>query len=230
VPAEDDLVDWQAWHGDYDDPDSPLAQRLVAVQKLIGTALDRARPGRLRAISVCAGQGHDLIGAVAEHPRRDEVAARLVELDEHNVTLARQAAEAAGLDRVETVLGDASITDTYAGAVPADLILLCGVFGNTSAEDIANTISSLPSLCAANAVAIWTRHRHPPDLTPFIREMFARAGFDELAFEDSPPFGVGANRLRVSPQPFQAGVRLFEFVGYDVLAPEFHAKGHSHST
>jgi len=223
-------VDWQAWHSDYDDADSPLAQRLVVVQKLIGTALDRARPGRLRAISVCAGQGHDLIGALAAHPRRDEVAARLVELDEHNVTLARQAAEAAGLDRVETVLDDASITDAYAGAVPADLILLCGVFGNISAEDIANTISSLPSLCAASAVAIWTRHHHPPDLTPLIREMFARAGFDELAFEDSPPFGVGANRLRVSPQPFQAGVRLFEFVGYDVLAPEFHAKGHSRST
>jgi hypothetical protein len=36
--------------------------------------------------------------------------------------------------------------------------------------------------------------------------MFEQAGFDELAFVDSHPFGVGANRLRVSPQPFQAAV------------------------
>lgn len=223
-------MDWRAWHGDYDDADSPLAQRLVVVQKLIGTALDRARPGRLRAISLCAGQGHDLIGVLTEHPRRDDVEARLVELDKHNATLAAQAAEAAGLDPVESVIGDASTTDAYAGAVPADLILLCGVFGNISEDDIANTIAHLPSLCAANATVIWTRHRHPPDLTPSIRETFARAGFDELAFEDSPPFGVGAHRLRASPQPFRAGVRLFKFVGYDVLAPEVHAKGHLLST
>jgi hypothetical protein len=223
-------VDWRAWHGDYDDADSALAQRLVLVRRPIGVALDRARPGRIRAISLCAGQGHDLLGALAEHPRREDVAARLVELDEHNVKLARLAAHAAGLDGVESILGDASTTDAYAGAVPADLILLCGVFGNISEDDIANTIRHLPSLCAVEATAIWTRHRHPPDLTPFIRDAFARSGFGEITFEDAPPFGVGANRLRVPPQPFRAGVRLFEFVGYDVLAPEFHAKGHSLST
>jgi hypothetical protein len=224
------VVDWRAWHGDYEDADSPLAQRLVLVRKQIGAVLDRARPGSLRVVSLCAGQGHDLIGALAEHPRREDVAARLVELDEHNVKLARRAAHAAGLDRIEPVVGDASVTDTYAGAVPADLILLCGVFGNISEDDIANTITHLPSLCAAEATAIWTRHRHPPDLTPFIRETFARSGFGEITFEDAPPFGVGANRLRVPPRPFQAGVRLFEFVGYNVLAPDFHAKGHSIST
>lgn len=127
-------------------------------------------------------------------------------------------------------MGDASITDAYRGAVPADLILLCGVFGNISNVDLANTINHLPQLSAPNATVVWTRHRHPPDLTPFIREAFGRAGFDELAFVDSPPFGVGANRLRVSPQPFQAAVRLFEFVGYDVLAPAFHSTRHSVDT
>jgi hypothetical protein len=223
-------MDWREWHQDYAEPESALGRRLVVVQTQIRAMLDRAPPGPIRAIGVCAGQCHDLIGALAEHPRRDDLTARLVELDVHNVALARQAAQAAGLHGIEPVIGDASVTDAYNGAVPADLILLCGVFGNISEADIANTISRLPRLGAAHATVIWTRHRHPPDLTPFIRETFDRAGFDELAFVESPPFGVGANRLRVSPRPFQGGVRLFEFVGYDVLAPDFHATRHAVDT
>lgn len=138
--------------------------------------------------------------------------------------LARRAAHAAGLDGVEVLAGDASVTDAYADAVPADLILLCGVLGNITADDIANMIRHLPSLCAAGATVIWTRHRHPPDLTPYIRETFEQGGFAEVAFEDSPPFGVGVNRLVASPQPFENGIRLFEFIGYDVLAPGFQGQ------
>jgi hypothetical protein len=215
-------VDWQAWHDDYEEPDSALGQRLALVQRQVRAALDRATRGPVRAISICAGQGHDLIGVLADHPRRADVTARLVELDEHNALLARRAAHTAGLDGVEVIATDASITDAYAGAVPADLILLCGVLGNIPEADIANTIRHLPRLCALGATVIWTRHRHPPDLTPYIRETFEQTGFGELTFEDSPPFGVGASGLLVSPQPFEGGIRLFEFVGYDVLQPHFH--------
>jgi hypothetical protein len=215
-------VDWRTWHEDYADPDSALGRRLAVVQAQVRAAVDRCAPGPVRAISVCAGQGHDLTGVLAEHPRRVDVAARLVELDEHNALLARRAVEEAGLG-VEVVVADASMTDAYEGAVPADLVLLCGVFGNISAKDIANTVSHLPRLCASEATVIWTRHRHPPDLTPYIRETFERAGFGELAFEDSPPFGVGANCLLAPPLPFSSSVRLFEFIGYDVLQPDFYA-------
>jgi hypothetical protein len=189
------------------------------VQEQVRAALDRVPAGPVRAISVCAGQGHDLIGVLAEHPRRGDISARLVELDEQNVLCARHAASAAGLDGVEVLVGDASITDAYAGAVPADLILMCGVFGNITADDIANTIRHLPRLCAPAATVIWTRHRQPPDLTPHIRQTFARHGFEEVSFdgEGPSPFGVGANRLIAPPQPFQEGIRLFEFIGYDVL-------------
>ena len=92
-------MDWQAWHEDYADPDSALGRRLAVVQAQVRAALDRAPSGPVRAISVCSGQGHDLIGALAEHPRREDVSARLVDLDDHNVALARDAAQAAGLDR-----------------------------------------------------------------------------------------------------------------------------------
>lgn len=216
-------MDWRAWHQEYADPDSPLGRRLAVVQRETRSALDRAPAGALRAISVCAGQGHDLIGVLLDHPRRADVSARLVELESHNAQAAREASREAGLDGVEVVTADAALSDAYDGAVPADVVLLCGVFGNITTDDITRTVRCLPSLCAAGASVIWTRHRHPPDLTPFIRKTFAEHGFGEVAFEFSPPFGVGVNQLAAAPQPFQAGVRLFEFIGYDVLEPEFPA-------
>jgi hypothetical protein len=217
--ASQESVDWRAWHAGYESPDSELGRRLALVQAQLRDVLDRAAPGPIRAISVCAGQGHDLIGVLAEHPRRVDVSVRLVELDAHNVELAQAAAVAAGLDAVEVVAGDASLTDAYVGAVPADVVLLCGVFGNISEPDIVNTIEQLGQLCAPNATVIWTRHGRPPDLVPAIRETFKRCGFDELAFGEAPPFGVGVNRLLVAPQPLQPGARLFDFIGYEALWP-----------
>ena len=73
--------DWHAWHDAYDDPGSSLAQRLAVVQARIAAALDVAPPGPLRAVSMCAGQGRDLIPVLASHPRGRDVTARLVELD-----------------------------------------------------------------------------------------------------------------------------------------------------
>jgi hypothetical protein len=217
--ASQESVDWHAWHAAYESPDSELGRRLALVQAQVRDVLDRAAPGPIRAISVCAGQGHDLIGVLAEHPRRLDVSARLVELDAHNVELAQAAAVAAGLDAVEVLAGDASLTDAYVGAVPADVVLLCGVFGNISEPDIVNTIEQLGQLCAPNATVIWTRHRRSPDLVPAIRETFERCGFEELAFGEAPPFGVGVNRLLVAPQPLQPGARLFDFIGYEALWP-----------
>ncbi|MGD1056920.1 MAG: class I SAM-dependent methyltransferase family protein [Solirubrobacteraceae bacterium] len=221
--ASQTSVDWRAWHEGYEDPNSELGRRLALVQSQLRAALDQAQPGPIRAISVCAGQGHDIIGVLADHPRREDVSARLVELDEQNVQLARAAAGAMGLDAVEVVAGDASLTDAYAGAVPADVILICGVFGNVAADDIANTIAHLSQLCAPEATVIWTRHRRAPDLVPRIRETFEHAGFGEIAFADAPPFGVGTNRLLGAPQPLQPGVKMFNFVGYEALWPHLSA-------
>ena len=72
-------------------------------------------------------QGRDLIEVLAAHPRRDDVRARLVELDARNAAFARGAAGAAGLGQVEVVTGDAALTDHYRDVVPAELVLVCGV-------------------------------------------------------------------------------------------------------
>ena len=84
----------------------------------------------------------------------------------------------------------------YAGAVPADIVLACGIFGNITDDDIHNTVAHLPSLCAPNATVIWTRGTFAPDLTPTIRVWFMEAGFTELDFVAIPDttVGVGANR------------------------------------
>jgi hypothetical protein len=204
--------DWQAWHTPYDEAGSAIADRLIVVQRLIAEAITAHR-GPMRAISACAGQGRDLLGVLADHPRGNDVTARLVELDAGNASAARAAAEPfAG---VEVVTGDASTTDAFAGAVPADLILMCGVFGNVSDEDVKRTIDLLPTLCAAGATVIWTRHRKPPDLTSSIDHWFNLAGFDWLTIEsppDHPWVGVGAHRLRIAPQPFRPKTRMFSFL------------------
>ena len=207
--------DWVEWHQDYDDPDSFLSRRLGRVQGHLRAELDRAPVGGIRLISLCAGQGHDVIGVLAGHPRRGDVRARLVELDERNAAAARQAARAAGLDGVEVLQADAGNTDACVGAVPARIVVVCGVFGNITAGDIQATVAALPSLCAPDALVLWTRHRGAPDLTPAIRSWLSEAGFREEAFDvgDDGFMAVGAHRLTGEPAALVPGRRLFAFVG-----------------
>lgn len=206
-------MDWVAWHDRYE-RDEALRGRLAIVQRHIVQALAAAPPGPVRVISMCAGDGRDLLGALSGHPRRRDIEARLVELEPRLAARARASSQAAGLDRIEVVIGDAGTTAAYAGAVPADLVLACGIFGNLTDAHIERTVLSLPMLCARGATAIWTRHRRPPDLTPAIRGWFAKAGFDEVAFEQvaGTDGSVGVARLAVAPAPFQSDVRLFRFV------------------
>ncbi|WP_308406680.1 hypothetical protein [Streptomyces sp. AC555_RSS877] len=104
-------MDWHVWHGDYDGPASFLGRRLDVVQERIGLALEASPPGPLRVVSICAGQGRDLLGVLPGHPRRGDVVARLVELDPRNVAEARRVATSLGLDQVEVVVGEAAVTD-----------------------------------------------------------------------------------------------------------------------
>ena len=206
--------DWVEWHRDYDDPGSLLSRRLELVQGHLRAELDHAPAGGIRLISLCAGQGRDVIGVLAGHPRRDDVRARLVELDERNVAVARQAAQAAGLDGVEVLQADAGITDVCAGAVPAQIVVVCGIFGNITVSDIQATVAALPGLGAPGALVLWTRHRKPPDLTPAIRSWFGEAGFREEAFDVSRDgfMSVGAHRLAGEPAAPVRGQRLFTVV------------------
>lgn len=144
-------MDWQEWHDEYDRPDSRLSQRLRVVQGRLRQALDAAAPGPVKVISLCAGQGRDLLPVLADHPRRGDVRARLVELDPGNTAAARSAAEAAGLDQVDVVTGDATLTDQYHGMAPADIVMLCGIFGNIAEDDIKRAVGFSRSCAPAAA-------------------------------------------------------------------------------
>jgi hypothetical protein len=209
----DNKQDWLDWHKPYDDPDSRLARRLATVQQRLLEALD-AHPGPIRLISMCAGQGRDVIPVLAEHPRGNDVTALLVELDPRNAELATEAAQAAGLRHLRVSCADAAFTDNYARAAPADIVLACGIFGNITHADIENTVRHLPMLCAPGAIVLWTRGRWKDnDPTPKIRQWFDESGFEELSFDapDDLLYSVGANRYRAEPRALEPGVTLFTF-------------------
>jgi len=208
------VKDWVAWHAAYDDPSSSLSARLRRVRSHLSEAIDRAPPGPVRLVSLCAGQGHDVIGTLPSHPRRDDVRAVLVEADPRNAGLARRAAAEARLAQVEVREADAGTVTSFAGALPADVLLLCGIFGNISDRDIKRTVEAAPALCRVGATVIWTRHRRPPDLTPQVRAWFAESGFDEIAFDalgTSALTAVGVNRIRRAPAPGLPSRPLFAF-------------------
>ena len=207
-----DMSEWVEWHERYK-PGSPLARRLEVVQGLIRSALDASPPGPIRLVSMCAGDGRDILGVLPGHPRQADVHARLVELDPE---LARRARERAAevSPTIEVVTRDASRTNSYTGAVPAGIVLACGIFGNITDDDIHNTVAHLPKLCAPDATVIWTRGTFAPDLTPTIRVWFMETGFSELDFVAIPHtwVGVGANRLTAPPRALDPDLQLFTFL------------------
>jgi hypothetical protein len=210
------VMDWAAWHAAYDDPSSSLSGRLRCVQTHLSDAIDRAPAGWISLVSLCAGQGRDVIGVLPGHPRRDDVRAVLVEADERIAGPAREAAAAGGLAQVEVRVADAGLADSFADALPADVLLLCGIFGNVSDADIERTIRAAPTLCRPGATVIWTRHRRPPDLTPQVRAWFAESGFEDVAFdalETGVKIGVGVSRLGRVPAAGWPDGRLFTFRG-----------------
>jgi hypothetical protein len=172
---------WLDWHDAYDDPDSPLTHRLAIVRRYIADALDAAPPGPIRVISMCPGDARDLLGVLERQPRGRDVMGRLVELDPELAARARSAAP----EGIEISCADASTTSAYEGAVPADLVLVCGVFGNIGDNDIAYDAPD------GFLFGVGT-HRLASQPTPFEPrvEMFTFVGYDALDGRDSRPKGA----------------------------------------
>ncbi|MGN6635973.1 MAG: class I SAM-dependent methyltransferase [Oryzihumus sp.] len=206
-------TNWRAWHEPYADPASPLSRRLAVVQRHVGAWLEGRGDTPARVLSLCAGDGRDLLGVLRDRGDRDDVEATLVELDAGLVATARATAATLSTARVRVLEGDAALVDLWADAVPADLVLLCGVLGNISDADVERTLATLPELCVDGSTVVWTRSRRHPDLTPAIRKSLSRHGFTEMAFEapHGVLFSVGVHRFSGTPRPVRHGRRLFTF-------------------
>lgn len=213
-PEHPDLRDYVGWHTAYDDPDSSLSVRLRHVQGAIHDWLDRT-PGPVRVLSSCAGQGHDILGALEQRSPVDRarVTGTLIEIDPTNVTIAKRRIADLGV-ALSVLEADAGTSEVYAGLLPADLVLLSGIMGNISPADIEHLVRLSPGLCTSGATVIWTRGAQDPDLGPDIRRWFCQAGFEELSCQEwieGTGLRVGVNRLVAAPRPLNPSERIFTF-------------------
>jgi hypothetical protein len=205
--------DYVEWHRGYDDPNSGLSWRLEYVRRQIRQRLDE-RSGQQRIVSACAGDGRDVIGVLATRADADRIDAYLIEINETLAERARSAAATAGLSRVHVRVADAGWTDAFVDAVPADLVLLMGIFGNITDEDVHETIRATPQLCAPEATVLWSRARSPRDINELIRTWFIEEGFTDLDYATHDGAGLtaaGVMRYTGPQKPHEPGRRMFTF-------------------
>ncbi len=208
------MRDYVTWHEEYDDPTSGLSWRLSRVRDHIGEFLDRTAGQSVTAVSLCAGDGRDLIAVLAPREDAGRVAATLVELNPELADRARVTAQ--GLP-VHVITADAGDPAVYVGLVPADLVVMVGIFGNISDPDLQGLIRSAPAFCRPGATLIWSRGRDDDihDLNDQVRDWFAQSGFAEIAYEerdtpDRPSMGVV--RYEGEPMELDPTRRLFTFI------------------
>ena len=218
-------MDWSAWHKQYDSFPN-LEARLRIVREQIVATLDDCPAGPIQIISICAGDGRDLIGALQNHSRRDNVTAALLDQDAESLARGRLAAAAAGLEQqLRFINADATLAANYAGMVPADLVLLSGFLGHMRHGDVPGLIRSLPMFCKTGGSVIWNRHLVLYDgrqQVRVIRELFRQSAFAEVHHEATAPDGFAVSRARFTGQPVTLDTMrvLFEFVGLDRLLTE----------
>lgn len=203
---------WVQWHEGYERPGSTQAQRLEAVVGLLRAAVGSAPPGPIRMLSLCSGDGRDLAGALAGHPRAGDVTGLLVEADP-DLAARAEANLAAVAPGLAVRCADAGDPASFAHHLPADVLLLCGIFGNVAPADIATTVASVPALARPGAAVLWTRHRRHPDVTPWIRQRFHDAGCPAEDWVSSGPggFALGLQRVGTGASTAPLPRRLFTF-------------------
>ena len=200
------------WHEQYEIPDSDLSRRLQVVVERLSEALDSLRAESPKLLSLCAGEGRDVISVLRADPG-SRVSAVLVESNPVLAERARDAASSSGISGLEVRCADAGDPGSFRDVVPVDVLLLCGIFGNVEPASVRHIVDVVPSMVNQGGYVIWTRGGSEPDWRPVIREWFESAGIEELAFEGAPAtYGVGLNRV-IANRPLSSCLeeRLFSF-------------------
>jgi hypothetical protein len=89
------MRDYLKWHDAYDDPDSDLSWRLSQARAHIRRGLDQVE-GPVTVLSLCAGDGRDVLPVLAERGDSSDVRTTLIELHPIVAQRARNFATAAG--------------------------------------------------------------------------------------------------------------------------------------
>jgi hypothetical protein len=204
---------WYSWHAQYDDLESSQIDRLEAVQDCLIRAFDTAPPGPLRAVSICSGQSRDLLPVLIHHPRGGDASVRMVELDPLNASFLHGALGSTQLKDVDVVVTDAGITDVYLGAVPADLLLLGGVFANITLADASRTVTALTHMCRPGATVVWTSYGPRLDDAGEVLALFETSSFErvELQRDADGQYVVAAHRYVGPARALSPGQRFFRF-------------------
>ncbi|BAZ37172.1 hypothetical protein NIES4101_30930 [Calothrix sp. NIES-4101] len=208
---------WFEWHDLYN-TEPKLQQRLQIVREYIWNAIDASPPGKIRVVSLCAGDGRDLLGTLASHPRKNDVYGRLVELNPQLADRGKASVESAGLsNQLEFINGDASNSSNYIGVAPADIVIVCGIFGNLADEaELRRLIGNLPLLAKKGSFALWTRgHSDGVAYSDTVRRVFQEKEFEEVNFQLTltGDMGVGVHRYLGEGLPLAENQQLFEFSG-----------------
>lgn len=207
-------MDWRQWHEEYSDPSSRLSRRLDVVRTRLSEVLDSVPSEAVRMLSLCGGEARDVVPVLSAHPKGHRARAVIVELDDVLAHRASDAARRAGLDGVGVRCADAGDPQSFADALPVDVLLLCGIFGNVERDDVRHVLERIPSMVVDGGCVIWTRGGHDGDDDPRteLRRWFVEAGLPEVAF-DGPPnlYGVGVNRVADGAKVPLGPERLFEF-------------------
>lgn len=218
-------MDWTDWHKLYD-AGMQLDARLSIVRKQIRVALENCTVGPIQIVSVCAGDGRDVMGALVDHPRREDVTAWFLDTDEASLSRGRAEAAQTGLgDRMKFLCADAAQASSYRGIVPADLVIVSGMLGHLSAASLPVLLENLRMLCRAGGGVIWNRHlvlNHGAEKAAFIRRKLQELPFAEVQYEETGEagFAVGLCRNVGESLPLDEAKVLFDFVGLDKLLEE----------
>jgi hypothetical protein len=208
--------DWYEWHDLYK-TEPRLQQRLEIVREFIAYSLNASSDGAIRIVSVCAGDGRDLLGTLENHPRRNDVSARLVELNPQLVERGRATIESLSLAKqIEFINGDAAIASNYVGAVPADIVIVCGVFGNLTEGELNRLLDNLSFLSKPGAFVIWTRgHSNGIPYSENVRKILRVSGLEEVNFKltATGDMGVGLHQYKGENLPQPKEQQLFVFSG-----------------
>jgi hypothetical protein len=190
--------------------------RLLLVQQHLSECLDNAPPGIIRIVSLFAGDGRDVLGVINTHPRRSDVLATFIEQSSPAVASGFRRAAELGLASATTFLNkDATEYEAVQGITPANIILLCGVWGHVPHDDRAQLIQAVTSLCTPNGRLIWTRgiSKGIAKLEQ-IEGLFARTQWEKVQIRITPgnQWAVATYRFLGTPLPRPKSGQIFHFM------------------